>query len=207
MPGLVLLEEALDRALGIAAGALQIFFGVVEFVLIEFELSFGDVDLVLDVFFCTLFRGSELVGEVGDLVLIVLDHSGGLTVAGAEFTLFGGERGRMLGGLAERVGESEIDLVVGEAESLTGELLFLGSGGEGGQLARGLQRLLINRGGGLGGGVLFGLGGRGEVRAISQEHAKGGAEDEHQQYGDRDPLASSHRVVRGDAILNWVSAN
>jgi hypothetical protein len=205
--GFVLLEQALDGALRIAAGALQILLGVLEFVLIEFELSFGDIDLVLDVFFCAFFRGGELVGEVGDLVLIVFDDRGGLGGAEAKLTLFGGGRGRMLGGLAECVGEGEIKFVVGQAESLTGEILFLGSGGEGGQLARGLQRVLVDGGGGLGGGVLFGFGGPGEVRAIGQEDAKDGREDEHQQYGDRDPLASFHRVVRGDAILNGGLAN
>jgi hypothetical protein len=45
------------------------------------------------------------------------------------------------------------------------------------------------------------------VRAIGQEDAKDGGEDEHQQYGDRDPSASFHWVARGDAILNGGSAN
>jgi hypothetical protein len=96
---------------------------------------------------------------------------------------------------AERVGEGEIDFVVGEALSLTGEILLFGSGGEGGQLARGLQRALINCGGGLGGGVLFGSGGRAARCELSVRNTP--------RTVARTSTSSTATVIHWRAFIGW----
>ena len=68
--GLVFLQQALNLTLRISACALQVFVGVVEFVLIEFELSLGDFELVLNIFLGAFGSRRELVGKAGDLVLV-----------------------------------------------------------------------------------------------------------------------------------------
>ena len=55
--------QSLDLRLRIAAGLLEIFVGVVEFVLIEIDLGLGDVDLVLQVVLLRFGGGREFPGQ------------------------------------------------------------------------------------------------------------------------------------------------
>ena len=142
----MLLQQLLNLALGIAACAEQVFFGVVEFVLIELELRLGDVDLVLEIFFRAVTRRRHLPGETRNLFLIGLDDGLRFGAAGHHLPLFRRRRRRMLGGLAHSRGEGEVDFIVGKPQGLVRQILFLRCRGQRRKFSSRLQGLLVNDG-------------------------------------------------------------
>jgi len=78
---LVFLQQTLNLGLRISACPCQIFFCVVEFVLIEFELSLGNLELVAEIFLGTLGSGGELSCEAGDQILVGFYYGVGLARA------------------------------------------------------------------------------------------------------------------------------
>ena len=124
--GFVLLLQALDFRLGIAASLLQIFRGIVEFVLIELELRCGDVELILEIVLLRLRRGRNLAREQLDVFLIVLDGLLCLSLTIGNFFGFGRKLGGRFMNPAQGVVEGEVDFVVPDFLGLMGQrLLFL----------------------------------------------------------------------------------
>ncbi len=68
----VLLFLTLDFCLRVASGLHQFFGGIVRFILIEFELRLGYVELVLQISFLRLRSARDFLGQRADLVLIFL---------------------------------------------------------------------------------------------------------------------------------------
>ena len=187
---LVFLQQTLNLGLRISACPCQIFFCVVEFVLIEFELSLGNFELVAEIFLGALGSGGELSCEAGDQILVGFYYGVGLARAGRQFTPLRRGCRRMFSGLAQCVCEGEIDFVIGEPQSLMGEILLFRRRGQKSELAGGLQRPLIDCRCGLSYGFLAHRQNR--LRALGQEQADPRGDDQPQQSNERDPLASLH---------------
>ncbi len=143
-------ELILDLAALVAADAGKLFVGVVELIVSELELGFGQVEIV-GVGDCAvgLFQRG---GEGVDVTLILLDH--GLELR--DFLLdregFAGQGVGSERGLAKGEGEGLVDCVVGETFGFVGERLLFGGDSEWGEGLDGLPGALIDEiaGGSLG---------------------------------------------------------
>ena len=100
----------------------------------------------------------------------------------------------MLGGLAQGVGEGEIDFVVRNAQGFVGEVAFLGSTCQRRQLAGRLQRPLIDQGGRLLRRAFGSSRRKYCLAAFGKDHADHGGDNQRQQRDNRDPMAKFHHA-------------
>ena len=200
------LQRTFEAGVTIAALAAEIFLGVLQIVLIEFELRLHELQPI---------RGGGisggLLGELrylilagGDLGLQLRDALGQL------FLLSGG--GSILGSrglsVAQCGGEGLIQFVVGQAKSLASLVLFVGGVGERGRLTGRLEQAVIDQRGQLQRRLLCGKSRR---RVIASPVIPCGAGGEQQREADgRDVLAvfgeeADVEIMTGDgSTLEWI---
>src|SRR5580704_663061 len=110
---LVVFYDGLNAILRVTSGADQVLLGVVNFVLIEFLLRVGNIELVVErVFFVAGGLGVR-GGELRDLGLIAFESFLGFLEARLNFFRFRAERRRMQRGVAQGCGKADIEFVVG----------------------------------------------------------------------------------------------
>ena len=112
----MLFLQLLDPRARISAGAAEVVLGIVQFVLIEFQLRFGNIQLVLQIVLLPLARRGELLGELCGAVQVRLDGRLGLALPVVELLELRRQLHSSLGRMAQRVGKSEVYLVIGHFE-------------------------------------------------------------------------------------------
>ena len=122
----MLFLQLLDPRARISASAAEVILGIVQFVLIEFQLRFGNIQLVLQIVLLPLVRRGELLGELCGAVQVRLDGRLGLSLPVVEFLELRRQLHSSLGRMAQRVGKSEVYLVIGHFEGPVNQLLLLG---------------------------------------------------------------------------------
>ena len=127
--GVVLLLQTLDLRLRIAARLLEVLRCVIKLILIEFELRFGDIELVLQVVLLRFRRRGEPPTKDLDTFLIVLQRLLGFGLAIGNLSGFRGKLDRRFLDSAQRVKEGQIDFVVRDFHSLVRESLLFRSAG------------------------------------------------------------------------------
>ena len=138
-------ELTLNPAEAVNPRADQISLSVFQFILIEFQLRLGQVNLLLQAVPATfILGGGELLLELVDPLLIGFDRGIGSVGLGIQFLALGRRRSRMLGGLAHLVAECDVDRVIGQFERLPRITLLFPIGSQGRHGAGSRQRLLIH---------------------------------------------------------------
>jgi hypothetical protein len=118
--GLVLLYQAPDLGLWVAARADEVLPGVVQRVLIELDLCPGQLEVALESLLTEARDPPRLDRETGD------------------------RDRRVLCGPAQRLGEGQVDLVIGGMDRFLRQLSLLRVRGEGRERLGGLERGLID---------------------------------------------------------------
>ena len=144
--GFMNFQQLLDGGFGIGAGAEDVFLGVVELVLIKFELGLGNVELVLQFVFLGIGGGGKLLADGSHESVVGGDGGFGLRAAGKELLILRSDGRRILLSVADGVGEGEVNFVVAELLRLTVELLLFGGGDDGSKRAGDGQRMLVDVG-------------------------------------------------------------
>ena len=138
-------ELTLNSAEAVHPGADQVSLCIFEFVLIEFQLRLGQINLLLQGVPATLVLGArELLLQLIDPLLVGSDGCIGFVGLGIQFLALGRCRSRMLGGLAHLVAERDVYRMVGQFERLPGIALLFPVGREGRHGAGRRQRLLVH---------------------------------------------------------------
>ena len=144
--GFVFGEQSPNPGLRVGAGTFEVFGGVVEFVVVEIELSFGDGELVGDVLFLRFGRGGQAMGESLDILLLGLECGFRRGLAVKESFLVSREFRSALRSGAEGIFEGEVYFVVAYFLGFPGNLLLFGSRGQSGEPLSGVERALVHQG-------------------------------------------------------------
>src|SRR2546427_796468 len=142
----VFLEKALKLAMRVSAGAGQVLFGIRQLILLEVQFSLGELNLFPQRVLIALRGAGGLCGQLLDLLLVCLDLGLSLVDSVYDSPRFRGLRARLLVCGAQGVGESQVNLMVGQPNSVPGLLLLLASCRQGRQLLGSVEYLFVNHG-------------------------------------------------------------
>src|SRR5215470_12449863 len=135
----------LDAAQRVCTRANQGQFGLIQFVLIEFQLRLSQIDLLLQIVATIRFSCRKLFFELIEAVLISFYGCLSFVDSGKEFARFWFWRDGVLGGITKCVSEREVYFVVGQPEGLLRESLLVRIGGQSSHGSGTLQGALINQ--------------------------------------------------------------
>ena len=193
--GAVGFEFLLDDIFGIAADTDQFLASIGDFVLVQLEIGFGEIEVVVELFFARAAGFGFGSSEGGDLLSVGIQGVLEISEALLHFFGFGAQRGRIVADLLKRRGEGEADGVVREAESFLRKALFTGTVGKLSERQRGGEGRFVDDE--IGGKSRLGKhagtqGGKGFVGAVEAKDSKG------KQDGDDDSsefLRFAHELV------------
>ena len=143
--GFVLVDHSLNAALGVAARAEEILLGFVGFILIEFELGFGNVELIVEGVFARAACLGLVGGELVDALFVGVQRVLGFAQVRLDLFGFGAQNGGMHLRVANGGGECLIHFLIAEVQGFLGEGLLLRAGGHLGELLGGEQRRLVDQ--------------------------------------------------------------
>ena len=142
----MLCHEALNLAARVAACARQVFLGILQFVLIKSLFSLKKFDLRLDAVLHAFPGFGGFRFQFLEFALVGIDLRFELLDAFLQSLRLGVAMFRGPTGGTQGSGKGQGDVVVGRPHCVLGELLFVRSDRERGQLVRRLERLLIDQG-------------------------------------------------------------
>ena len=193
--GLVLVDHALNPALRIASGPLQILIRVGEFVLIYSRRAFGEVELLRESFFpiplCfrqEFCKTRNIRRQLGNFLFTL----GEPFLNGLDFR---SRRDRLRGGLVQRGRKREINFVVRFTKCVARQVLFLRRARQRRQRLRVMELLHVDR---RLRGFRCRLGGRNRLRAPlgGQGQPRAGERQKQDQHNQKCALAWLHIALR-----------
>src|SRR5580704_9116359 len=110
------LQLPLDAADGVGASPREILLCVVQFILIQIKLSLRHVKLLLRAVLMSGAGGGELFLQLIDVILIGFKIELSLSHVRKKFASFGRGRSWVVGGIAKRVLERDINFVIGQTQ-------------------------------------------------------------------------------------------
>ena len=142
--GFVLVELLLNHSALVAACTGQVLMGIIELVLIESELGVDQIQVFLQGVFGAGGRLGDLRSELRDAGSLGADPRFQIHQTLIQFASFSGFGRRIFLGVFEGRGKSEVDGVVGEAQSFLGVLLLPVGDRQRSQLLGGFERAGID---------------------------------------------------------------
>src|SRR5579863_3166107 len=134
------LQLPLNAAQRIRARPGQIFSGIVQFVLIEVQLSLCQINLLLRSVLVRAAGGGKLLLQLIETIPIGFNVYFGLGYVRVKLASFGRRLRGVIGGITEGVFESEVNFVIRQAQGLIREPLFVPIRSQLGNVAGGLDR-------------------------------------------------------------------
>src|SRR5271168_4018949 len=138
-------QLALDAAQRISARTGQVFSSIVQFILIEIELSLGQINLLLCSVLMHAAGGGKLLLHLIEPILIGLHVYFRLSYVSIKFASLGRGRGGMVRSVAQRVFEGKVNFVIGKTQRLIRESLLVPIGSRLGDGASGQQRSFVHQ--------------------------------------------------------------